>query len=376
MSRIPLSTDLKTRTGAPDKDARLKNCYVEVRGESSAVRRRPSAQGGVAVGSGTAQGGIGFNIGGTDYFIGVWGDTITPYTGGGTTWDSGASYSIGDHVSVGFVDYWALTDNTNSQPPSADWNEGYVPPIPAIGYATLDATTPYLTISGNNVSDPSDNSSSVISSIGKSSGKWYWEVTGYSTGIIVGVCNNTVDLSTQIGYSPVGWSFNSLSGASSTQHNSVTGRPAVSVFMTSVGTTVTVDSSPDVHGLTTGDKATIYNSAIPDYDGTYTASVTSTTEFTYTFAGSASPTSGGFVGYGNPHTAGWVLGILLDMDIGTVAFTQNGVSLGTAYTGLTGTMYAAISTVVDNPAVVATANFGASAFAYSVPSGYNSGLYT
>ena len=58
MSRIPLSTDLKTRTGAPDKDARLKNCYVEVRGESSAVRRRPSAQGGVAVGSGTAQGGI------------------------------------------------------------------------------------------------------------------------------------------------------------------------------------------------------------------------------------------------------------------------------------------------------------------------------
>jgi len=155
MSRIPLSTDLKTRTGAPDKDARLKNCYVEVRGESSAVRRRPSAQGGVAVGSGTAQGGIGFNIAGTDYFIGVWGDTITPYTGGGTTWNSGTAYSIGDHVSVGFVDYWADQSNTNVEPENnldensspngiasglGVWSKTYKPPS-TLDYSALTYTT-------------------------------------------------------------------------------------------------------------------------------------------------------------------------------------------------------------------------------------------
>lgn len=122
--KIPLATNLKTRVGDTTKDARLKNAYVEVRGEQSVVRHRPSARGGVAVGSGVAQGGYGTVL--------FWGDTAyTISDSTGTTWDSGANYSIGDHVSVGFVDYWALTNNTNQNPTtnSDDWSESYVPSI-------------------------------------------------------------------------------------------------------------------------------------------------------------------------------------------------------------------------------------------------------
>jgi len=82
MSRIPLATDLKTRTGAPDKDARLKNCYVEVRGDQSAVRRRASCQSdGDVIVAGTAQGGIGLTINGTDLVVTVNGDDIVMGSG-------------------------------------------------------------------------------------------------------------------------------------------------------------------------------------------------------------------------------------------------------------------------------------------------------
>ena len=128
MTRLPIATDLKTRTGAPStKDARQVNSYVETKGEQSVVRKRPAAQGGLAIGTGTAQGGIGLTINGTPYFIGFWSDTMQTYTGGGTSWSSSTLYLQGDHVSVGFQDYWAINDNTNSQPPSGNWSSTCYP---------------------------------------------------------------------------------------------------------------------------------------------------------------------------------------------------------------------------------------------------------
>jgi len=131
MTRLPLATDLKTRTGVPaGKDARLNNAYVETKGDQSVVRRRPSAQGGIAVGTGTAQGGIGFTIGSTPYFIGFWGDVLQTYTGSGTSWSSSVYYPRGTHITLDFADYWAANDNVNSQPtPSgsnANWSKNFV----------------------------------------------------------------------------------------------------------------------------------------------------------------------------------------------------------------------------------------------------------
>jgi len=119
--RIPLPTDLKTRTGAPDKDARQKNSYVETKGEGAIVRKRPSAQGGIPIGAGVAQGGIGLNINGTPYFIGFWADTMQAYTGGGGTWNAGTSYSIGGEV-------WIVEDENGdpiTTPPDDPFDERY-----------------------------------------------------------------------------------------------------------------------------------------------------------------------------------------------------------------------------------------------------------
>ena len=121
--RLPLATDIKTRTGVPDKDARLKNSYVETKGDQSAVRKRPAAQGGIAVGTGTAQGGIGLNINGTPYFIGFWADTMQAYTGGGTNWNAGTAYAIGGTV-------WVIEDENGDPiiaPPDNPFDNAYTP---------------------------------------------------------------------------------------------------------------------------------------------------------------------------------------------------------------------------------------------------------
>jgi hypothetical protein len=127
MPRLPLATDLKTRTGAPDKDARLKNAYIETRGDQSVVRKRPVAQGGISVATvgSIAQGGYGDVIFYSD----------TPYvisSSTSTTWSPTTPYVVGDKVTKNFVDYWAEADNTNSEPPSADWSTTYIPEIPYI----------------------------------------------------------------------------------------------------------------------------------------------------------------------------------------------------------------------------------------------------
>ena len=74
-----------------------------------------------------------------------------------------------------------------------------------------------------------------------------------------------------------------------------------------------------------------------------------------------------------PQTAGDVIGVKLDMTAGTIEFLLNNTSLGVAFTGLSGTFYPAVGGgfSVSNY----TANFGASAFFYTVPSGYNAGVY-
>lgn len=79
--------------------------------------------------------------------------------------------------------------------------------------------------------------------------------------------------------------------------------------------------------------------------------------------------------YGAAFGIGDVIGIALDMDAGTVTFYKNGVSQGIAFTGLNGTVYPAVGALGANVGTVTT-NFGASAFVYSPPVGYNAGLYT
>jgi hypothetical protein len=72
--------------------------------------------------------------------------------------------------------------------------------------------------------------------------------------------------------------------------------------------------------------------------------------------------------YGATYTNNDVIGVALDMDAGTLTFYKNGVSQGTAFSGLTGTWFPA----AQNPgaALTETYNFGQRPFAYTAPSGF------
>lgn len=164
-----------------------------------------------------------------------------------------------------------------------------------------------IVLSGGNLvaSNANGNSGSVRSTIGKNSGKWYWEITltaidNSSWGI--GVGNSSATLASYPAFDANGWGY--------------------------------------WFGVNPDEKLT--NDILSSY-------------------GSANAVNGNIVG------------ILLNMDAGEISFRLQNVDVGVAFTGLTGTIYAMVGN--NNALFTATANFGASAFTYSVPSGYNSGLY-
>lgn len=71
----------------------------------------------------------------------------------------------------------------------------------------------------------------------------------------------------------------------------------------------------------------------------------------------------------------------LDMDAGTYSQAKDGGSFVTVATGLTGTYYPAIFArkavgYTGTMTLTSNVNFGQNAFTYSVPSGYNPGVYT
>uniref|UniRef100_A0A6M3J4H4 Putative tail fiber protein n=1 Tax=viral metagenome TaxID=1070528 RepID=A0A6M3J4H4_9ZZZZ len=87
--------------------------------------------------------------------------------------------------------------------------------------------------------------------------------------------------------------------------------------------------------------------------------------------------------YGNSFTQADVIGVALDMNSGKIWFSKNDVwqnsgdpaaGTGEAYSGISGTFYPMITLDPQFTTVIATANFGASAFAGTVPSGFTSGV--
>jgi len=77
--------------------------------------------------------------------------------------------------------------------------------------------------------------------------------------------------------------------------------------------------------------------------------------------------SGSGSSYGATYANGDTIGVAFDADNGTLTFYKNGVSQGTAFTGLTGTFAFGCSTYATTKWI---ANFGQRAFAYTAPSGY------
>jgi hypothetical protein len=254
-------------------------------------------------------------IAGTTDTTGNW------YDADGTTWDTDTVYSIGDEVTFRHISYWAIDENSANNPPDSPshWSLSFVPvPEPSIAYATWNPADKdaQVALSGGNLiaTCATSGNGTARSTIGKASGKWYWEntlttfVDTQETGVFMGVALATANLAFPLGFDVKGWSYDS-------------------------------ENDPPQAGYK-------YNGF-----GTRTA-------------------------YGEAHVQGDVIGVALDMDTGTLVYYKNGVSLGTAYSGLSGTIYAAIGVSNNAPETyVTTSNFGASPFTYTPPVGYNSGLY-
>jgi len=74
--------------------------------------------------------------------------------------------------------------------------------------------------------------------------------------------------------------------------------------------------------------------------------------------------------YGASWTTGDVIGVALDMDAGTLVFYKNGVSQGTAYTGITGEYVSGLGDGQTATAYTFNINFGQRPFKYTPPTGY------
>lgn len=160
------------------------------------------------------------------------------------------------------------------------------------------------TLSGGNLSASFTTTSSglVRSAIGKSSGKWYWEVTLTAGFGGVGITTSAAGVGTNL----------SSGAASYSYFNNVAQK-----FNNGTGVA---------------------------YGGTAYAAVA-------------------------------VIGVMLNMTDGEISFIKGGTNQGVAYTGLSGTFFAAVGLAGISAPNSWTANFGASAFSNSVPSGFNAGLY-
>ena len=117
-------------------------------------------------------------------------------------------------------------------------------------------------------------------------------------------------------------------------------------------------------GIHFGIAATSYSPAAGNYLGNTSAS------YAYrSVVGEATGSkvnSNSFTGYGAVSTQGDVVGLALDLDVGTLTFYKNGVSQGQAFSGISGTFVIALS--VYNAA--GSVNFGQRPFAYTAPSGF------
>jgi hypothetical protein len=93
------------------------------------------------------------------------------------------------------------------------------------------------------------------------------------------------------------------------------------------------------------------------------------TGYGYYSANGQKYTSGSGTAYGATFTVNDVIGIALDLDAGTLEFYKNGVSQGTAYTGLSGEFTFAVADG-GTGSISGAVNFGQRPFAYTPPTGY------
>lgn len=156
-------------------------------------------------------------------------------------------------------------------------------PVPS-GYLSIDECIfsasdhgSLITVTDSVVENTADGGNAARAVVGKSSGKWYWEVEVVFNSVFeirVGVANATASMEAELGVDANSWAF-------------APGQWTV----------------PDPKKITNNTPVT----------------------------------------YGQTVIGGDIVGVKLDMDAGSIEFLKNNVSMGVAFTGLTGTLFPAVS---------------------------------
>ncbi len=176
-------------------------------------------------------------------------------------------------------------------------------PVVSVTYATFNPSDkgPSIALSGGNLIATCTGSVSqlVKGTLGKTSGKWYFEVktTNISTeNPAIGIATSLASTTEYVGGSTISWGFAAASGL-----------------------------------IYNNSSSSAYSSAITDSD--------------------------------------W-LGIAIDIGAGTITFYKNGVSLGTAFSGLGAATYLPAFGGYNTSNLIGQANFGQNAWAFAPPAGY------
>ena len=115
----------------------------------------------------------------------------------------------------------------------------------------------------------------------------------------------------------------------------------------------------------------IVKSSFSDFDYNFAPGGAAQSDiYAYTSLSGNKEGQGSSISYGDLYqAAGDVIGVALDMDAGTLTFYKNGVSQGQAFSGITDEVYP-VWGGTGGTASAASLNFGATAFAYTPPTGY------
>jgi hypothetical protein len=98
---------------------------------------------------------------------------------------------------------------------------------------------------------------------------------------------------------------------------------------------------------------------------------TSATMYSYWSSNGNKVNNASLTAYGASYTTNDVIGVALDMDVGTLTFYKNNTSQGTAFSSLSGTYFPAVSDGGGSQ-LAAFANFGQRPFSYTPPTGFKS----
>jgi len=248
-------------------------------------------------------------------------------------------------------------------------------------------------------------------SFGTSNGLGVWQPIRYggsygTNGFYLPFTNTTSTTTLGFDFSPNGnnWTTNNISLTAGSTYDSMTDVPTLTSATTanyctlnplnSFGSAATISNgnlnivTPSANGGTTLStmavssgkwywevalvtQATFVQIGIVSVTATLAAYLESMSTALYFISGNkGTGPSGVNVAYGSTVANGDNVGVALDMDAGTLTFYKNGVSMGTAFTGISGTYTPGFGDSANTISTTFSVNFGQQPFAYTPPTGF------